>query len=110
MSLSNTKTRLLGSNVQQFKILILLTIGLVSCNFKQNSILIKDINPKKSEKIVRVNGTVKKIVPLIRSGSYQLQDDTGSIWVITSSSLPTVGSSTKRYHDSRGKSQSVVFN
>ena len=91
MLLSNTKIKLLNDNVQQFKMLILVSISLVSCSFKQNAIAIKDINAKKSEKVVRVEGTVKKIVPLISNGSYELQDNTGSIWVITSSNLPIVG-------------------
>lgn len=88
MLLSNTKIKILKGNLQQVKILILLSISLVSCNFNQNYILIKDINLEKSEKIVRVKGTVEKTVPLIRSSSYKIQDDTGSVWVVTSGSLP----------------------
>ncbi len=75
-------------DLAKFGLGILTSIGLVSCNFSHNSIAIENIREKQLGKTVQVTGQVTELAPLISSAGYQLQDDTGSIWVITSSSLP----------------------
>ncbi len=69
-------------------LLILINIILVGCNFSQNSISIESITEKKLGKTVQITGKVTELAPLIRSAGYRLQDDTGSVWIITSNSLP----------------------
>ena len=69
-------------------LLILISIILVGCNFSQNSISIESITEKKLGKTVQITGKVTELAPLIRSAGYRLQDDTGSVWIITSNSLP----------------------
>lgn len=63
---------------------------LVGCSLSKN-IHIENITQKKLGRKVYVTGKVKEIVPLINTAGYRLQDDTGSVWVITSHSLPTLG-------------------
>ena len=69
-------------------LLILIGSILVGCNFSHNSISIENITEKKLGKIVQISGKVTELAPLIRSAGYRLQDDTGSVWIITSNSLP----------------------
>ena len=85
-SLPNGKIK--SCDLTKFGLWILTSIGLVSCNFSHNSIAIENISEKQLGKTVQVTGKVTELAPLIRSAGYQLQDDTGSIWVITSNSLP----------------------
>ncbi len=40
---------------------------------------------------VYLKGTVENRAPFLQSGAYQIQDGTGSIWVMTNSTLPNVG-------------------
>jgi predicted small lipoprotein YifL len=43
------------------------------------------------QETVQVRGKVKKVVPLVGSGAYQLEDETGAIWVVTPETLPQIG-------------------
>jgi len=56
-------------------------------------ITIEQINQKNKTKKtpVRVQGKVEKIVPLLGSSAYEIKDLTGSIWIISSNTLPPVG-------------------
>jgi hypothetical protein len=42
-------------------------------------------------KTVHFQGKVTQQAPFIGSGAYQLQDETGKIWIVTSRELPNVG-------------------
>ena len=44
---------------------------------------------------VTVNGTVVSAMGLLGTGGYQIQDDTGKLYVISSSGVPTKGSRVK---------------
>lgn len=46
---------------------------------------------QKSGKTVYLRGEVKKQAPFLDSGAYQLEDQTGEIWVVTTGDLPEVG-------------------
>jgi uncharacterized protein YdeI (BOF family) len=73
--------------------LILALLGLVACQEKSpESISIAAIPQQgKIEQIVTVKGTVRDRAPLLNQTAYQLQDDTGEIWVITHDSAPESG-------------------
>lgn len=43
-------------------------------------------------KNVTINGIVKKIVPLAGSIAYQVEDNTGTIWVVSENKPPQIGS------------------
>ncbi|WP_448562111.1 hypothetical protein [Trichothermofontia sp.] len=40
---------------------------------------------------VQLRGQVMEVAPLLQGGAYRLQDRSGSIWVLTTASLPSVG-------------------
>ncbi len=40
---------------------------------------------------VQVQGQVMEVAPLLQGGAYRLQDSSGSIWVLTTTTLPQVG-------------------
>lgn len=73
--------------------LILALLGLVACQEKPPEItsIAALPQPGGTEKIVSVRGTVRDRAPLLKQTAYQLQDDTGEIWVITSDSAPESG-------------------
>lgn len=76
-------------------ILLIVSFGLVGCNSLfnsyQNPFQIEEINNKKDGRNVYVAGKVIRIIPLIKNGAYQLQDDTGKIWILTTNKLPSIG-------------------
>lgn len=39
---------------------------------------------------VRINGKVTKVIPLINSFAYKIQDNTGQIWVVTKNQPPLI--------------------
>jgi hypothetical protein len=53
---------------------------------------IKELQQQKTEATVNIKGKVKAQAPFLGSGSYQLQDETGSVWIFTKGSLPPLGS------------------
>lgn len=55
------------------------------------TISIREIPQKKSDRIVYLQGKVIDRVPFIDSGSYQLQDATGAVWILTNKGLPAIG-------------------
>ncbi|HHP7230450.1 MAG TPA: hypothetical protein ACFCUY_06280 [Xenococcaceae cyanobacterium] len=89
MRISNAKIRILIYRLA----LIILGSGLGACefNFANKSAVIQEITRKKPGKVTYVTGEVKKSVPFIGGAAYQLQDSTGSVWVMTSGSLPIPG-------------------
>ncbi|BAQ62988.1 hypothetical protein GM3708_3394 [Geminocystis sp. NIES-3708] len=40
---------------------------------------------------IKVEGIVKKIVPLLDRKGFEIKDETGSIWVVTQGTIPKVG-------------------
>lgn len=51
-----------------------------------NSLMVDRVN-----ETVVITGTVSRRVPLLEGWLYQMQDDTGSLWVLTQRSAPEVG-------------------
>ena len=42
------------------------------------------------QKVVKIKGKISKIVPLVASFAYQVEDNTGKIWVVTKNQPPQV--------------------
>lgn len=82
-----------------FSLMISLNLNLTSCNFlnsanpfnSKSPIKIEAIAERKRSKPIYIAGTVIKIAPLLRNNAYQVQDNTGKIWVITTEKLPSIG-------------------
>ena len=68
-------------------------LGNLPINLRKRNVLeISDLQQKQDlDSTVYLQGKVVKIVPFLDSGAYQLEDDTGSIWVFTKNSLPAEG-------------------
>ncbi len=78
-------------------LMLLLVVGLWGCDnlkmtvsqdgnisFGRNITPIRDIKPKKDQNAtVYVQGKVEKLVPLLQGWVYQINDSTGSIWVVS---------------------------
>ena len=48
---------------------------------------------RQTQKAIYVEGTVVDHAPFMDNGSYKLQDDTGTVWVLTNGPLPRQGDS-----------------
>jgi hypothetical protein len=80
----------------KFGSLSLVIIGLYGCTSWVKSGLgvtaVEQIQTNWQQKdTVYLKGIVENRAPFLQSGAYQLQDDTGSIWVMTNSTLPNIG-------------------
>ncbi|MBE9011326.1 hypothetical protein IQ250_14025 [Pseudanabaenaceae cyanobacterium LEGE 13415] len=77
---------------------------------------IRDVGSKR-DRLVQVEGKIKAQAPLVGGQrAYEVQDDTGSVWIVTNRSIPPAGSSvtvsgTVRLQkiDLAGQDQSTVF-
>jgi membrane protein implicated in regulation of membrane protease activity len=90
-----------------FKITILplMIFGLISCNSLTVAIPVlnnphnphttSQIEQQKPNTEISLIGKVINVAPFLRGGAYQLEDNTGSIWVITEEDLPTKGEQIK---------------
>ncbi|CAD0229130.1 MULTISPECIES: hypothetical protein [Planktothrix] len=81
-------------------IVLLFVTGLVGCQSISQSESWINFNTAKIELLqqkqkigakVYLRGKVKSHAPFLGAGAYQLQDDTGSIWVFTTQPLPPLG-------------------
>ncbi|MGK7897777.1 MAG: hypothetical protein AB4372_30210 [Xenococcus sp. (in: cyanobacteria)] len=88
-------------------LIISLNLNLVGCDFLASVNLWNNEKPipinaiserspsqranKKNHKSIYIKGKVIKLAPLLGNNAYQIQDDTGKIWVITTEQLPSVG-------------------
>ncbi|MCT7974086.1 hypothetical protein [Laspinema olomoucense] len=80
----------------KFCSLSLMIAGLGGCtNLVKSGVGVTDIEQIHSDwqkqDTVYLKGIVENRAPFLQSGAYQLQDATGSIWVMTDSPLPNVG-------------------
>jgi uncharacterized protein YdeI (BOF family) len=101
MALSESKNRQLTcSAIFRVSLLSFLITTIFSCqNLAQVSLgspagtlSIQDIRQgQKADIAVSVRGTVVKQVPLVGSQVYELQDDTGTIWILTKQLRLTAG-------------------
>ncbi|WRH65739.1 MAG: hypothetical protein RSE13_18350 [Planktothrix sp. GU0601_MAG3] len=84
----------------QISIVLLFVTGLVGCqsispseswiNFNTAKIELLQQKQKIGAKVY-LRGKVKSHAPFLGAGAYQLQDNTGSIWVFTTQPLPPLG-------------------
>lgn len=76
-------------------LMILAFTNIIDFDFSENSVKIINVSQmqKDTEKPrkVKINGEVKQIVPLLESIAYQVEDKTGSIWVISENKPPQMG-------------------
>jgi hypothetical protein len=78
----------------------LILAGLTSCsNFNlatidPNTTKISDLTPQKSNTTVYIQGKIEKHAPLLKKHVYQLDDNSGKIWVLTNQANLRVGSRT----------------
>ena len=80
-------------------LIISLNFNLTSCDFlnsvnpfnSKSPIRVDAIANQKKHKPIYITGTVTKIAPLLGNNAYQVQDNTGKIWVVTTEKLPSVG-------------------
>jgi len=73
-----------------FKGLLLTLVGVAGCQ-PQITPIVKLNRQAQVNSVVYVQGTVRDRAPLLNQTAYQLQDETGKIWVITSHSAPESG-------------------
>lgn len=52
---------------------------------------IENLEKRKADAKIYVKGTVESHAPFVGAGAYQLQDNTGEVWVFTTESLPPLG-------------------
>lgn len=81
-------------------IVLLLVTGLVGCQSISHSETWINLNTTQIEQLQRkqkigakvyLRGQVKSHAPFLGAGAYQIQDNTGLIWVFTTQPLPPVG-------------------
>ena len=80
-------------------IIISLSINLIGCDVltsgnlwhSKTSIPINAIAENNQNESIYIMGKVIKLAPLLGNNAYQIQDDTGNIWVVTTANLPSVG-------------------
>ncbi len=89
--------------IQKFSIgslLLILASGLLSCgnlpnsqfNLGFNVAKIRDVQQKRQvDAEVYLQGKVENRAPFVGNAAYQLQDATGSIWILTKQTLPQLG-------------------
>jgi hypothetical protein len=84
-----SKFSLFGSKLRQISfwaILLLVLLGLFGC--RSSLIMIEEVSPQKVGKTVYLTGKVVHLAPFIGNGAYQMEDETGKIWVVTTQTLP----------------------
>jgi hypothetical protein len=77
---------------------------------------IKDVGLKR-DRVVQVQGKINAEAPLMGGlKAYEVKDETGSVWVVTSRSIPAIGSQVNvqgkvrlEKIDLAGKDQSTVY-
>ena len=72
-----------------FGILMILWGSLIGC--KPSLIEIGNVQQKRKGKVVYLTGKVSHTAPFVGNSAYKLQDDTGSVWVVTENSTPILG-------------------
>ncbi|AFZ35245.1 hypothetical protein Sta7437_1683 [Stanieria cyanosphaera PCC 7437] len=91
---------LLNREIQTFYLNRLLIVGMFlttgfglgSCQqLTQTPVAIAKIAQKQTGAKVYLQGKVLKQAPFLDSGAYQLQDASGSVWVVTNYNLPQPG-------------------
>lgn len=87
-------------NCRKVPVKLVMLAGLVlfisGCNFGLASPKITEIieitqETKEEETIIYLRGIVNQVAPFLGGAAYQIKDNSGSIWVLTSETLPAQG-------------------
>ncbi|MGK7923559.1 MAG: hypothetical protein AB4080_26535 [Trichodesmium sp.] len=93
---------LLNLLFDKFRIILIMFLmtGLISCSQITETAIKLNLNVSRIDRIqkkgkidnqVYLKGTVESLAPFIETGAYELTDNTGSIWIFTTSELPKIG-------------------
>lgn len=89
MLLSNLRIKPVKIRLWSIGLLAILLGSLIGC--KPSLISIDEVFQKKAGKTVYLTGKVTHLAPLIDLAAYQIQDQTGNVWIVTSSTPPQIG-------------------
>ncbi|MGK7945353.1 MAG: DNA-binding protein [Microcystaceae cyanobacterium] len=77
---------------------LLLGMGLFGCSYLDrqsfalpDALSLNQLSENTEGTVIHIRGQVTDNVPFLGQGAYQLQDDTGYVWVVTDQPLPNVG-------------------
>lgn len=59
------------------------------------TVTIQDLSPQQQNDTLQIEGTVGQQAPLLAGSMYQLQDDSGTIWVLSDDAPPAASSSVR---------------
>jgi uncharacterized protein YdeI (BOF family) len=89
---------MLSRDVSLVLLTVVLGAGTTACNQNPAEVFsgldptpatkIRDLTPQPEGRSVVVQGKVVAIAPLIRQSLYEVQDDSGSVWVLSNSRAP----------------------
>lgn len=90
--------------------LCLICFGLAGCDpsIEVNSIAQLSTQTDRLEQSVLVEGVVRDRAPFLNNGAYQLQDESGTIWILTNNPLPDSGEAVTI--EGKIKVKSIVLN
>ncbi len=90
------------NRILPWAIVPLIIISLVSCNpltvaipLLNTPTTISQIEQKQPNEQISLRGKVINLAPFLTGGAYQLEDNSGKIWVITDTNLPKQGDEIK---------------
>ena len=78
--------------INKLKYISLWTIllsSLAGCQAPQ--VAVEQISAKKIDKVVYLTGKVVHLAPFVDNAAYQLEDETGKVWVVTTKTPPQKG-------------------
>lgn len=86
MLVSHLRLNSVLTQIKQLSLWLTLLVSLVGC--RSPLIAIEEVSPKKVGKTVYLAGRVVGVAPFLDNAAYQIADDTGKIWVVTTQTLP----------------------
>jgi len=86
MLISNLKFGSVLHKLKEISLAIALLASLFGC--QTPLIVVEEISAKKVDKTVYLTGKVVHQAPFLDNAAYQLEDDTGKIWVVTTQNPP----------------------
>ena len=94
MLLSNLKIKPVKNRLWSIGLLVILLGSLIGCKpslISPSLISIDGVFQKKAGKSVYLTGKVTHLAPFVDLAAYQIEDQTGNVWVVTSETPPKVG-------------------
>lgn len=89
MLVFNQKIEPVSCKLSYLSLVVLLLGSLVGC--QPAPISLNAIAEQKSGKVVYLTGKVTHIAPFVDTAAYQLEDNTGNVWVVTRQTPPVLG-------------------